>query len=477
MDRTHLKLSRRRVLQHGALAALVAPVLRRRDAHGAPTAPRRLVLVFSGNGPIATIGPASGTETSFTIHDWWKPLERHRADAIFMSHLAITGSKVVNGDAHGLGGQLFAGYGVQNVYASKGPTIDQIVAQRLESQGRAGLRRSVVWGLAKGATGEGFQTTGGRNLVPEVDPSKAWTDLFASFVAPAAAPGASPSDAARARAMAMIARQQSVLDIVNADCQRLRDGLGAEGVRLLDEHCTTLRGMEKNLQVALTGTPALASCRKPANPGAMTWTNPDNIDAQGAAFTDLIATSLACELTYVVAFQLSGQAARNRLGAKYGVPSAPVQDSGDSGPAHHPWTHNPQTPERVAALQAFTSFYATQVALLVDKLKSTVDATGAPLLDSTVVLWGSELGGSEMNPSAHLTGCVPMIWFGKGQGQFRTGRYLKSSTDNRGLGAGVPDAGRDMARILVSAVQYMGLTDVDTVGVTGVKGPFTPLQG
>jgi hypothetical protein len=34
-----------------------------------------------------------------------------------------------------------------------------------------------------------------------------------------------------------------------------------------------------------------------------------------------------------------------------------------------------------------------------------------------------------------------------------------------------------MARLLVSVVQYMGLTDVDTVGATGVKGPLAALFG
>jgi hypothetical protein len=227
--------------------------------------------------------------------------------------------------------------------------------------------------------------------------------------------------------------------------------------------------MERNLQVSLT-SPVIARCAKPPSPAAQMWTNPENVDAQAAAFIDLIAASLACELTHVVAFQLAGQAARNRLAAKYGVPSAPTQDSGDSGPAHHPWTHNRASPEKTEAMRIFTTFYATQVALLVDKLKTTRDATGAPLLDSTVVLWGSELGGSERNTNPHLTGGLPAVWIGNGQGAFRTGRYLRSKTDVGGGGAGRAEAGRDMARLLVSAIHHMGLEDVNTVGATGVKG-------
>jgi len=45
------------------------------------------------------------------------------------------------------------------------------------------------------------------------------------------------------------------------------------------------------------------------------------------------------------------------------------------------------------------------------------------------------------------------------------------------LRIGYQEAGRDMARLMVSLVQYMGLTDVNTVGATGVTGPLTSLFG
>src|SRR5829696_8096766 len=143
--------------------------------------------------------------------------------------------------------------------------------------------------------------------------------------------------------------------------------------------------MEKNLTTSFVGGGA---CTKPAKPGPVNWTHPEHIDAQMAAFIDLTSMSLACELTHVVAFQFGSEAARNRLASKYGIPSSPVTDSGDSGPAHHPWTHRGNgEPGKALALQTFTTFYAEKLALLIDKLKTTIDASGKPLLDSTVVLW------------------------------------------------------------------------------------------
>src|SRR5262249_46371726 len=100
------------------------------------------------------------------------------------------------------------------------------------------------------------------------------------------------------------------------------------------------------------------------------------------------------------------------------------------------------------------------------------------LLDSTMVLWASELGGSPDNTDFHQTSSVPAVLFGNGQGTIKTGRYIHGkSPDLPSSGAGYVQAGRDMAMLLVSLIQYMGLTDVNTVGSTGVTGPLTLLSG
>ena len=105
-------LSRRGLLRNAALMGLLAPVLRRRDAHAAGT-PRRVVLIYSGNGPSQALGPVTGTEVDFTFHDWGQPLARHRNDGIVLSHMAATGCGVVGGNNHGIGGQSYSGHGAE----------------------------------------------------------------------------------------------------------------------------------------------------------------------------------------------------------------------------------------------------------------------------------------------------------------------------------------------------------------------------
>lgn len=273
-----------------------------------------------------------------------------------------------------------------------------------------------------------------------------------------------------------------MLDFLSTDCKTLRDALGSQGMALLDEHCTTLRSMEESLKKRLTMPPASGRCKSPPDPGsAVDWANPENIDAQMAAFTDLIATSLACELTRVVEFQFGAGAARNRIASKYGVPSSPRADSGDSGPAHHPWTHQGSSAGKVTAMRIFTEFYASKVAQLLSKLKTTLDAQGRPLMDSTVVVWACELGGSPVNRDAHQMGSIPALLFGNGQGTFKTGRYIRgksADTAMRGDDAGSKrEAGRDHARLLISVMHYMGMTAVNRIGRSDASGPLPALYG
>lgn len=458
-------LSRRNLLRNTALVTLLAPLMRRLEAQAQTAAsPRRLILVFSPNGPITATGPASGTETAFTFHDWWKPLERHKDVGTFMSHMAVTGHGTVEGTGHALGGQTYSGFGAGangDQYAQNGETIDQVIAKRLEAEGRAGMIRSLVWGntvnFQTGGTGDAFATGPGRNIEPELSPQKAWQQVFANFAGPDVSPAA----------MAASSREKSVLDFVVSDCTALQGALGAEGTQLLDEHCTTLRSMEGNLNGS---APTPGTCARPAMPADIDWQDPEQRDLQTSSFNELMALTLACEFSHLIAFQIGCQAARNQLPKKYGVPSSSVVDSGDSGPAHHPWSHQDPSNEKTTALRIFTNTYAEQIALLIDKLKSTKDAMGLPLMDSTMVLWLSELGGAEGNGDPHITKSVPAVLFGNGQGTFKTGRYLKGKSDGDEV-----EAGRDNARLLVSMIQYMGLTDINTVGSVNVNGPLTSL--
>lgn len=463
-----IPLSRRKLFRVASLWAFALPVLRQIEASAAPAAaPKRLICIFSPNGPMVATGPASGTETGFTLHDWWQPLNRHRDVGLFLSHMAVPGQGTVPGSAHGLGGAAFSGAGA-NGYDIAGPSIDHLIAQRLTQAGRAGLAPSVVWGTSTsatvGGTGEPFARGPKQYIAAELNPANAFRQLFSTFQPPAGG-GVDPHE------KLVYDRDRSVLSLTRRDCDLLRDSLGVEGAALLEEHCTTLRTLEQRLSTPMARP---STCTKPADPGQNSahWTNPENHPAQVGRFWDLSAAALACELTHVISFQFGPQAARNRLPAAYGVAAAPTQDSGDSGAAHHPWTHNANNATKTAALRTFQRHYSEQVAQLVDRLKTTNDSSGQPLINSTMVLWLSELGGHSTNGDAHITSSSPIILFG-GPSVLRGNRYIHGPSPEGTTGSGVVEAGRQAARILVSAFRHMGFNDVNTVGSSNVNGPFS----
>lgn len=479
MDRTHARLLGRRTwLKSAGLAALLAPILRRATptaSAAGPTAPRRVIFFFSPNGPMSETGPCTGTSTDFSLHDWWSPLEPHKSKGIFFSHLASTGAGTVDGNGHGLGGQTFGGFGAGfggDQYAQNGPTIDQIIATRLESKGIGGVRPSVVWGnysnSEAGGTGDAFATEGGRNIRPVTSPLQAWNELFSAFMPPTEDP------VAKARAAARLAKNKSVLDFALRDCEGLESALGSEGAALFAQHCDTIRSLEKGLSATLTSG---GDCKTPSAPPDIWWQDPNNIDLQSTQFVELMKMTLACELSHVISYQVGAQAARNRLADSYGVPSSPQADSGDSGPAHHPWTHQDFKADIAkSALGKFYKFYSGQVASIISMLETTNDASGKPLLDSTLLVWFSELGGNAANGDPHQTSSVPAMVFGSGQGTLRNGLYIRGAspeTDNSG--PDYEEAGRQSARLLLSVAHYMGLGDLTTIGNTKITGPYEEL--
>jgi hypothetical protein len=172
----------------------------------------------------------------------------------------------------------------------------------------------------------------------------------------------------------------------------------------------------------------------------------------------------------VIGLSFGATAERFAIPSSYDIPSSATVDSGDSGPQHHAWTHvYDESAEKRRALMTFTSWYAEQVASVIDKLKATPDANGQSLMDSTLVLWTSELGHRPSNAlEPHPNEHIAVLLFGNSQGAFKTNRFYDGDSS--------PETALMLHQLFVSIIQHTGLTTINEFGNQG-SGPLEWLKG
>ncbi|MEM9864790.1 MAG: DUF1552 domain-containing protein [Myxococcota bacterium] len=452
---------RRRFLQTAGLSAVAWPFLRSRTLRADGEGPRRLIVIFTPNGPQHEVGPTveGGSERDFELHDWWRPLDRHKTDGLFFRGVHQAGVPFgENGEYGHRSGTLGAltARTDERSGTSTGESFDQFVGQRLQRAGVVTPKRQLLWGHYERARGPFFEAAG-QPVAPIASPYAALADIAPSLGMGEGSPALN----------AGLERKHFVLDHIAGDCARLRSELDGAGREMLEFHCSNIESLETS--VAESMRPRAAECRAPTGPLTdmpmdTNWTGRESRDDAFRAFTELAALSLVCDITRVLSFSFGSGASRFSIPESYGVPTSGRVDSGDSGPQMHAWTHQGGDEAR-RALRIFYHWFGEHVASLIDKLKSTTDADGRPLLESTLVLWTSEFGAGGPHSNAN----VPVMLFGNACGAYETGRQFVAE-GNRDAKALV------LHQLFVSLARHMGLSDVDQFGNAG-SGPLDWLAG
>ena len=97
---------------------------------------------------------------------------------------------------------------------------------------------------------------------------------------------------------------------------------------------------------------------------------------------------------------------------------------------------------------------------LLEKLKNTLEA-GTPLLDKTVVAWGSAMG----DPNLHNHRKCPLLLMGKANGALEGGLHLRAPN------------GTPMANVFVSLMQAIGHDDMKRFGDSTGEFPLSYPKG
>jgi hypothetical protein len=198
----------------------------------------------------------------------------------------------------------------------------------------------------------------------------------------------SDSQADKARAMDRLALKGSILDAVQGDARSLERQLGRRDQEKLDEYFTSVRDVEKQLELGRTWS----TVPKP-DPGMKEPANTDFVSDLPVLY-DLIALALQTDSTRIATFEIGGDFRATAFGLK--------KD-------YHALSHHGQVQESIDALIKMERYQIEQFARFLAKLKSIGDGEGT-LLDHSMVLFGSGMG----NANSHTNNNLPVLLAGGG---------------------------------------------------------------
>jgi len=214
-----------------------------------------------------------------------------------------------------------------------------------------------------------------------VDPRSVFERLFGTV---------DPSLPAEVRGRRALYRK-SILDRAGEDARRLKNDVGPEDRRKLDEYLTGIREVETRIAAAETA-PVAASSEKPAG-------IPFEYHEYVKLMFDLQAIAFQADLTRVSTMML-GREGSVRTYPEIGVPDP-----------HHPLTHHRGHPDFIEKVTKINAFHVQLFAGFLARLKSTPDGDGT-LLDHSAILYGCALS----DGNAHSNHDLPLLVAGHAGG-------------------------------------------------------------
>lgn len=373
----------RRTVLRGLGLSIALPLLER-EACAAPVtaaSPMRMVCVANPLGFIPDIFFPQQSGRDYKTTPLLAPLQRDKFTVF---------SNLDHGVSGGHSGVHAFLSGIRDNEASQFPgkniTVDQRAA---EYTGSATRFPSIVASVGNGSGTLASQcswTRNGVNIPPIADQRELFRALFVDR-----------DQSAKSTKRESLRRNKSVLDSVREQAKILGGDLGARDRQKLDEYFTSVREVEKRLQMA----EAWIDKPKPdvdlQVPGGK-----QPFTQQLPLFYDLLTLALQTDSTRVATLSIPG--------------TLPVGDLGLSG-GYHSFSHHGKDPELRRGLMAIEKMQLENLARFIRRLDSIEQPDGRTLLDCTMVLSGSGMG----NGSSHSNRDLPIILAGGG---FKHGQHL-----------------------------------------------------
>jgi hypothetical protein len=401
--------SRRHFLK-GAGVALALPWMESLASQSKP--PLRFACIYFSNGVEPIHWWAKGSGASMEIGPGLEPLRPYREDITFLR--GLFNEEAVKSTSPHLGRfpNMLSGGTVSldpNVIRVA-TTMDQVLAQRIGGQ------------------------TAIPSLVLGIEPNELRLEDGLSMIYGSSLSWASPGKPATkeiypARAFDLLVgdgtdrkADRSILDEVLKEAHALQPRVSRGDRQKLDEYLESIRDIEKRIERAgreqrLEGwRPGLG---KPdmQRPGD---TLPQDVPEHMKLMLDLIVLAFRMDKTRIATLMLNNDLSQMNFKFVEGV----------KGALHLDLTHNGKAPEAEAMYLKTNQYHVQQFAYLLKRFKE-IDDGGQSLLDSSILLFGSNL----FDGDAHGADQMPLLLAGRASGALAPGGrvldYLDRGNDNR----------------------------------------------
>jgi hypothetical protein len=275
---------------------------------------------------------------------------------------------------------------------------------------------------------------GGGNLNPsEVSPAALYQRIFGTGFQDPNSGTFTPDPAVMAR--------RSVLSGVTEQRQALEKSVGAADRQKLDQYFTSVRQLEKQLEVQLTRPEPLEACVVPSSVADRAVNAEiENVIENHELMTDLLVFALACDQTRVFNMMFNnGASSLTRIGSTI---------------THHQLTHEEVLDTRLG-YQPEATYYLTKImeawvyfVAALDKVQEG-DRT---LLDNTLVFAHSETEFAKF----HTIDNLPMMTAGSAGGAVKTGVYVN------GAGSAISRVGLTLQQAMGVPIDRWGSKSLET---------------
>ena len=373
-------LDRRRFLKATGVS-LALPMLESLPATAATKAnvkakAERLVCVGSFLGLHTPALYPEETGANYEVTTLLEPLREHRAEMTVFSGLDHRAS-----NGHNNWPNFLCGKNVGDM------TLDQRVAREIGHGTRfASLE------ITAGQNSQPMCFTEGRVPLPMMErPSVLYRKLFAT-------------GADRERSEYLIRSGHSALDQVLSEAKSLQSTVSAQDRVKLDEYFASVRDVEKRMERQLNAlkqpVPEVDIVMPDYDPVA-----PNLMLECESLMYDLMALALETDSSRVISLYLGG------LGQVFTIDGQTLQAG------YHALSHHGNDPDKIRELVLVEIEHMKCLARFITQLKQKSDAEGRPLLDSTLVLFGTGMG----DASRHANSDLPTLVAGGG---LKHGRHL-----------------------------------------------------